>query len=279
MGSAGVAVGGAGGSIVSVASLVKRYGKTLALRGVSMDVSEGDRLVVVGPNGSGKSTLIKVIVGLTPPTSGVVRVLGHDPLRMPSRVRASLGYLPEKTSIPGGFRVEDYVAYFAECRGCSEGEFIDILGLRRYARSKIRTLSQGFKRRVMLAAALACWPKLIVLDEPYSNVDVGTRAAIDDALSNAPRGATMVITTHIEPGFGNYRLAVMMGGRLAELRESVRRGYVVLECVGGEVVRTNDMVRATELIRSGKCVLKDAGREGIYEIFRRVAGATRLSSD
>ncbi len=198
---------------IKVVGVWKRYSGRWVLRNINLRVEQGDKLVVIGPNGSGKSTLIKILMGLTRPDKGVVRVFDADVREAGfDRMRHNIGFMPEKTTLPGSMTVEDYLAMFSELRGCDYSDVAEALGLNVFYRAKINTLSQGYKRRLMLAASLLCKPQLVVLDEPYANIDVGSRFAIDEFLQVYAKNLTLLMTTHIKPGLSRFRSVLIIGG-------------------------------------------------------------------
>jgi len=229
---------GGAGLHIDVRNLVKRYGSREVLKGVSISVAANERVVLVGPNGSGKSTLVKVIMGLTRFDRGSVRVLGVPVnSRLFDSVRRFVGFMPEKVSLPGRVLVEDYLYIAASAKGCSDyGWIADALDLSKFYGYRVSALSQGYKRRLMLAAALLCNPRLLVLDEPYANIDVDTRFAIDAVLEEAAKGRTLLVTTHIRPGLQSFRLLTIIDGVIGG--EAVYRGDYVevkLSCAEGEL--------------------------------------------
>lgn len=242
-------------SVVRVESLHKRYGRRQVLKDLSFTLTGKSKLVIIGPNGSGKTTLIKVLLGLTGYNGGYVRVMGFDPRQRGfDRVRRRLGYAPERVSLPENLRVEDYLHIMAAAKGCSSysGE-ADMLGLTSYMDSRIRTLSQGYKRRVMIAASLLCRPELVILDEPYANVDIVTRVQIDRVLSHEVE-SPLIITTHIEPKLEGYNVAIMIDGQLYTMARVDDIVKIVLMCGGRKVeIGGKDVENINRLVLKRGC--------------------------
>ena len=202
--------------VVELRDVYKSYRGIQALRGVSLSIGKGEHVVVVGPNGSGKSTLVKIVMGLTRFDKGSVKVFGFDVNSWGfDEVRRRIGFMPEKTSLPMGIGVEDYLYTVSSLKGCYEyAEIAEALGLKRYYKARIGQLSQGYRRRLLLAAALCCKPDLVVLDEPYANVDIETRLVIDKILEEFSKDMTALITSHVKPNISDFRLIVLISGRI-----------------------------------------------------------------
>ncbi|MCY0868408.1 MAG: ABC transporter ATP-binding protein [Desulfurococcus sp.] len=236
-------------------NVVKKYAGSIVLKNISLSISEGSRVVIVGPNGSGKTTLIKILLGLTGRDSGVVKVFGIDPSsRKFDEMRRNIGYLPEKTTLIQGMRVEDYLDYVSSIKGCYGYEdVLDQFNLVKYRRYKLKALSQGYKRRVLLAASLLCKPRLLILDEPYANIDLETKLVIDDLLNNIAREhITMLMTTHIEPSLNNYTAIVMINGEIIGKIEMENTIKLTLMCSGEKIELTErELDKVNYLVRSG----------------------------
>ena len=202
--------------VIEIRDVYKSYRDVQALCGISLSVKKGEHVVIVGPNGSGKSTLVKIVMGLTGFDKGSVKVFGFDVnSRGFDQIRRRIGFMPEKTSLPMGISVEDYLYTVSSLKRCYEcTELAEILGLKRYYKTRIGQLSQGYRRRLLLAAALCCKPDIVVLDEPYANVDIETRLIIDKILEEFFKDTTALITSHVKPNISDFRLIVLISGRI-----------------------------------------------------------------
>lgn len=183
-------------SIASARDLVRRYGDTIALDGVTMSVAPGELVGVLGPNGAGKSTLIALLTGLRRPTSGTVSVLGGDP-RLPS-TRLRLGVTPQETGLPETLQVHEVVdfvgAHYPD--PVATGDLLERFGLSQLARRKTGAMSGGQKRRLAIALAFVGRPDLVFLDEPTTGLDPRARAELWDVLDTlVGRGTTLMLTT------------------------------------------------------------------------------------
>ncbi|MFI6129589.1 ABC transporter ATP-binding protein [Micromonospora sp. NPDC051141] len=175
----------------------RRYGEVLALDRVDLTVRAGELVGLLGPNGAGKSTLINLLVGLRRPTAGRVELLGGDP-RDPAS-RRQLGVTPQETGLPGTLRVGEVVdfvsAHFPD--PVPRGELLDRFGLTDRVRRQTGGLSGGQRRRLAVALAFVGRPRLVVLDEPTTGLDVEARHALWDAIRGFHAdGGTVLLSSH-----------------------------------------------------------------------------------
>ena len=190
-------------SIVSVRALRKAYSSGFeALKGVSLEIEEGEILALLGPNGAGKTTLISTICGITLPTSGSVTVGGHDTQSGYRAARDLIGLVPQEINLEPFETVMNTVRFsrglFGKPRNDAYIEkILRQLSLFDKKDSKIMTLSGGMKRRVLIAKALSHEPRVLFLDEPTAGVDVELRkdmwAVVGDLKA---AGVTIILTTH-----------------------------------------------------------------------------------
>jgi len=190
-------------SIVSVRELRKAYSSGFeALKGVSLEIEEGEILALLGPNGAGKTTLISTICGITLPTSGSVTVGGHDTQSGYRAARDMIGLVPQEINLEPFETVMNTVRFsrglFGKPRNDAYIEkILKQLSLFDKKDSKIMTLSGGMKRRVLIAKALSHEPRVLFLDEPTAGVDVELRkdmwAVVGDLKA---AGVTIILTTH-----------------------------------------------------------------------------------
>jgi ABC-2 type transport system ATP-binding protein len=189
--------------IISVSQLTKTY-KTgfQALKAVDLEIRRGEIFALLGPNGAGKTTLISIICGLVNPTSGVVKADGHDIIRDFRAARAKIGLVPQELSTDMFETVWDTVSFsrglFGKAPNPSYVEkVLRDLSLWDKKDTKIRALSGGMKRRVMIAKALSHEPQILFLDEPTAGVDVELRRAMWEMVrSLRENGVTIILTTH-----------------------------------------------------------------------------------
>ncbi len=204
------------------------YGERAALRSVSMAIPHGSQTAVIGPNGAGKSTLFKALVGLVPVRSGEIRIHGRPPAEHPDRI----AYLPQREEVDWRFpvTVHDVVAMGRYGRGSWLSKLsavdkavidacLDRLGVADLAKRPIGELSGGQQQRVFLARALAQEPHVLLLDEPFTGVDVATKEATFTLLSDLrTRDVTVLVSTHdLEMAASRFDQVVLLNGRLVSI--------------------------------------------------------------
>lgn len=204
--------------------LTKRYGATLALDGLDLDVRPGEIFGFLGPNGSGKTTAIRLFVDILRPTQGSVRIFGEDPRTHGVEVRHRIGYLPGDFVVDPRQTSRDYLTYLANLRGGFDrtriGDLADRLGLDIDLR--IRTLSRGNRQKIGLIQAFMHNPDLLILDEPTSGLDpLMAREFLSMASEARAEGQTVFMSSHIlsEVQHVADRAAIIRRGRLIAIDE------------------------------------------------------------
>lgn len=184
-----------------------RSGKQVveAVRGIDLDVGEGELVALLGPNGAGKSTTLRMLTSLLPPSSGTATVAGVDVTSDPAGVRSRIGYIGQKDGAGHNYRVGDELRMQGRFYGLSRAEvdrrgaeLFDSLDLAGLEHRKVSTLSGGQKRRLDIAMGLVHEPGLLFLDEPSTGMDPQNRANLWDHILRLrrERGTTIVLTTH-----------------------------------------------------------------------------------
>src|ERR671927_34974 len=190
---------------LDIHELVKRYPTgTEALRGVSLEIESGEFFGLLGPNGAGKSTLIHCTTGLAQPTSGSIRVFGHDAVHHYGEARAAVGLAPQELNLDWFLTLEEQLDYHGGYFGMPKRErrerakeLLDAFSLTEKRNDRTRTLSGGMKRRLILARALMHRPRLLILDEPTAGVDVELRLELWHYVQRInSEGTTILLTTH-----------------------------------------------------------------------------------
>jgi ABC-2 type transport system ATP-binding protein len=179
--------------------LVKRYGDTVAVAGLDLDVRRGECLGMLGPNGAGKTTTVEIFEGLRAPDSGLVEVLGEPWRGDGLALRARLGIQLQETKFSDKLRVSEVVILFRSFypRGLEVGDVLALVGLEEKAAAHVRTLSGGQKQRLSLACALIGDPEVLFLDEPTTGLDPQSRHQTWEIVEGLKaRGRTVLLTTH-----------------------------------------------------------------------------------
>ncbi len=190
-------------TILSIRDLRKSYADGFeALKGVTLDIEEGEILALLGPNGAGKTTLISTVCGITTPTSGSVTVGGHDIQTEYRAARKMIGLVPQEIALEPFEKVWNTVQFSRGLFGHGRDnarieEILRKLSLWDKRRNAIKELSGGMKRRVLIAKALAHEPRILFLDEPTAGVDVELRKDMWEIVAELKRsGVTIILTTH-----------------------------------------------------------------------------------
>lgn len=164
--------------IIQLEGLTKQYGEHVAVKQLSLTIERGEIFGLLGPNGAGKSTTILMMLGLTEPTSGSVRVCGYDSTREPMKVKQKVGYLPDDVGFYEDMSGLDNLLYTARLNGFSKEEgrdyaeqLLERVGLTEAAHKKTATYSRGMRQRLGLADVLIKRPEVIILDEPTLGID------------------------------------------------------------------------------------------------------------
>ncbi|MDP8568822.1 ABC transporter ATP-binding protein [Methylophilus aquaticus] len=211
---------------VDIQGITKKFGQFEALRGVDLQIAQGEFFALLGPNGAGKSTLINLIAGLLRPSSGSIRIMGHDVQSDYQQARMALGVVPQELVFDPFFNVREMLRFQAGYFGRGPendawvDEVIEGLGLTDKAHSNMRKLSGGMKRRALIAQALAHKPDVIVLDEPTAGVDVELRQMLWRFIQKLnQQGHTIILTTHYleEAETLCERVAMMKSGKIVAL--------------------------------------------------------------
>ena len=192
-------------SVIDIQNVSFAYDKQMILENINLNVEEKDFLAIIGPNGGGKSTLLKLILGIIKPKSGAISVLGKSP----SKSLTHIGYVPQNTNVNTDFPIKVIeVVMMGHVGGkrplfgygkdeilCAMGALAQV-GMEAYAHSKIGSLSGGQRQRVMIARALCAHPKILILDEPTSSIDISGQKEIYELIKKLNENITVIVVSH-----------------------------------------------------------------------------------
>jgi ABC-2 type transport system ATP-binding protein len=251
---------------VEAHDLIKDFGDTRAVDGVSLGVPTGSIYGLLGPNGAGKTTTLRMLLGIIDPSSGTRNVLGHD---RPLDAAPEIGYLPEERGLYPAMYCRDAIAFMGALRGLSiaEGrrradEFLAGHGLGDWARKPIRTLSKGMAQTVQLLGTIVHRPRLLVLDEPFAGLDAINQARLEELIRREARsGVTIIFSTHV----------IAHAERLCERIAIIAKGKVAFEGAVDEArAKLRPIVRLRTRTDDGpwrSAIPADARRQGNDWIF------------
>ncbi|KAA0680705.1 ABC transporter ATP-binding protein [Roseomonas genomospecies 6] len=238
---------------IRVQGISKRYGDAFAVREVDLDLAPGECVAMVGHNGAGKSSLIKLMLGLTTPTAGSVRVLGGDPASAAaSHIRRQVGFLPESVAFHPSMTGRETLDFYARLKSVPRGgndALFERVGLEPAAvKRRVGTYSKGMRQRLALAQALLGGPKVLFLDEPTTGLDPALRQSFYEIVRDLrDAGTTVLLCSHALTELEGQadRVVVMNRGRkvadgsLATLRGLAQLPVRIrLTLPSGEVVET-----------------------------------------
>src|ERR1700733_8583466 len=206
----------AGEPAIEASGVVKSFGTVQALRGVDLTVPPGSLTALLGPNGAGKTTLVRIVATLLRPDSGTVRVLGRDVTAFPYTVRSGIGLTGQYAGLDEALRGRDNLILIGRLAGLGRqearrraGQLAERFGLADAAGRAVRTYSGGMRRRLDLAASLKNRPALLILDEPTTGLDPGSRGELWAALRELrDAGPTMLLTTQSREEADRFAYAV-----------------------------------------------------------------------
>jgi ABC-2 type transport system ATP-binding protein len=221
---------------VDISGLVKHYGRTVAVAGLSLQAERAQVTAILGPNGAGKTTTIEICEGYRRPDEGIVRVLGLDPVRDARELRPKVGVMLQSGGIPTAARPGEYLRVMASFHTSpiDPGFLISQLGLGGCLRTPFRRLSGGQQQRLSLAAAVIGRPELVFLDEPTAGLDPQARHATWELIAGLrDAGAGVILTTHY----------MEEAERLADRVAVVDHGHLVAAGTPAELTGTAGQLR------------------------------------
>ncbi|WEX76009.1 ABC transporter ATP-binding protein [Sinorhizobium numidicum] len=259
--------------IVSVSNLSKTYASGFqALKGVSLDIEDGEILALLGPNGAGKTTLISIICGIVNPSGGKVTVGGYDVIRDFRQTRAMIGLVPQELTTDAFETVWNTVSFSRGLHGQKPDpahieKVLKDLSLWDKKDNVLRELSGGMKRRVLIAKALSHEPRILFLDEPTAGVDVNLRKSMWEVVERLrASGVTIILTTHYieEAEEIADRIAVINGGEILLVEDKA----ALMTKLGRKQLRVElaqPLERVPDTLSSYDLRLEDEGHRLIYD--------------
>ncbi|MCA1583527.1 MAG: ABC transporter ATP-binding protein [Acidobacteria bacterium] len=237
---------------ISFDRVTRRYGTTVAVDDLSLEIGRGEMFGLIGPDGAGKTTTIRLICGLLHADAGTIRLLGRDPVREHRVMTASVGYLSQRFSLYGDLSIDENIAFFAEIHGVSDyharrDRLLEMTQLTPFRGRLADRLSGGMKQKLALACTLVHEPDVILLDEPTTGVDPVSRREFWKLLSQfLADGITILMSTpYLDEAERCARVALLHEGRLIALDEPGRlRSSIAGTLFDMSLTEPHDAVRA-----------------------------------
>jgi ABC-2 type transport system ATP-binding protein len=213
-------------SVITVKNMYKRFGSFVANEDLNFEVAEGEIFGFLGANGAGKTTAIKILCGLSKPTSGELRVAGYDVYTQTEQIKRNIGYMSQKFSLYDDLTIKENIRFYAGIYGISNAEIkdrttelLDRFDLSANRDTLISDLPLGWRQKLAFSVAIFHRPKIVFLDEPTSGVDPITRRQFWELIYDAAsRGITVFVTTHyMDEAEYCDRVSIMDTGRIVAL--------------------------------------------------------------
>ncbi|MCI1694971.1 ABC transporter ATP-binding protein [Aneurinibacillus aneurinilyticus] len=210
--------------MIEIKELYKTFGRTVALRGITLNIPKGQVYGFVGPNGAGKTTTMSIMATLMSPTAGVVRVGGYDCKTQAKEVRRLIGYMPDFFGVYDNLTAYEYLDFHGASYGLQPQErervilqMLELVQLTGKTNEYVDQLSRGMKQRLGLARALVHNPQVLILDEPASGLDPRARIEMREIIKTLrDAGKTIIISSHILPELAEMcdTIGIIEGGEL-----------------------------------------------------------------
>lgn len=213
-------------NVIQVKNLTKKFGDFIAVNEISFEVKKGEIFGFLGANGAGKTTAMKMLIGISTPTSGSAQVAGFDVFKNPEDIKKNIGYMSQKFALYDDLTVKENITFFGGIYGLSRKQIeekrqqlIEELGLQDIVNELVGSLPLGWKQKISFSAALLHNPKIVFLDEPTGGVDPITRRQFWEMIyKTANNGTTVFVTTHyMDEAEYCDRVSIMVDGKIEAL--------------------------------------------------------------
>lgn len=213
-------------NVIQVKNLTKKFGDFIAVNEISFEVKKGEIFGFLGANGAGKTTAMKMLIGISTPTSGSAQVAGFDVFKNPEDIKKNIGYMSQKFALYDDLTVKENITFFGGIYGLSRKQIeekrqqlIEELGLQDIVNELVGSLPLGWKQKISFSAALLHNPKIVFLDEPTGGVDPITRRQFWEMIyKTSNNGTTVFVTTHyMDEAEYCDRVSIMVDGKIEAL--------------------------------------------------------------
>ena len=274
--------------MIETNDLTKRYGDFYAIRGIELNLKEGDLFGFIGPNGAGKTTTMRIIATLLQPTWGEAYVGGNSIYTNPKEIRRLVGYMPDFFGVYDDMKVIEYLEFFAAAyriRGAERRKvcdrMLDIVDLDFKRHAFANTLSRGQTQRLGLARVMLHDPQVLLLDEPLSGLDPRARIEMRNLLKRlGEMGKTVIVSSHILPELADVcnkigiidRGVMNVNAEVADVMQQIRRNIELLVSVDGDndaaakLIEAHDSVESVAVDKDGILVTLKADIVDYHEL-------------
>ncbi|TYB76309.1 ABC transporter ATP-binding protein [Bizionia myxarmorum] len=213
-------------NVIEANGLTKMFGDFTAVNAITFEVKKGEIFGFLGANGAGKTTAIKMLIGISIPTSGAAKVAGYDVFTQAEDIKKNIGYMSQKFALYDDLTVKENITFFGGIYGLSKSrikektkELLEDLGLEDVASQLVGSLPLGWKQKLSFSVALIHDPKIVFLDEPTGGVDPITRRQFWEMIYRASsQGTTIFVTTHyMDEAEYCDRVSIMVNGKIEAL--------------------------------------------------------------
>lgn len=266
--------------IVEVSNLTKEFGAKRAVDAISFSLHEGEVLGLLGLNGAGKSTTMNMVTGCISPSSGNIRISGHDIIDEPKEAKRLLGYVPEVLAFYPEMRVDEYLEFVCALKGAGRRgraelpKLCERAGIAHVKKRLIRNLSKGYRQRVGLCQAMIGSPRLLVLDEPTVGLDPSQVVEIRSLIKELGKQNTVILSSHILSEIQEIcsRVIILHQGRLITDSKIENMGlgsknvFTLELCVEGEPTVVLDVLHKVSGVQQAVLLLEKEHGSYAYEI-------------
>ena len=213
-------------NVIQVKNLTKKFGNFTAVNKITFDVKQGEIFGFLGANGAGKTTAMKMLIGISKPTSGDAQVADFDVYKNPENIKKNIGYMSQKFALYDDLTVKENITFFGGIYGLSykqinekRKQLVDELNLQKIVNELVGSLPLGWKQKLAFSVALLHNPKVVFLDEPTGGVDPITRRQFWEMIyKTAHNGTTVFVTTHyMDEAEYCDRVSIMVDGKIEAL--------------------------------------------------------------
>ena len=276
-----------GKAAITLESVTRKYGAVTALKGISLEIPQGQLIGLLGRNGAGKTTALNLMTGYLPPTAGRVRILGTDMMEAPRECKRHIGYLPEHPPLYDEMTVEEYLLFACELKEVVRSarkehteEILELCGLQEVQKRLLGHLSKGYRQRAGIAQALCGSPEILILDEPTVGLDPRQTAEMRELIRRLGKKRTVLFSSHLLGEVQQLceRVVILHEGRIAGDLEPQRTegGKRLITRTAGEAERAAEALRTVPGIAEVHQQGSGAGNAGLRVILAAEAGDERV---